>query len=324
MKKRFLLVFTFFCFLHASFGADIFDLRVLPDFDKGQVLVEGTVATNDTREEGISRRSKIFGMLGSWVGSETVKIEHGQKQFTTALVKEGEFSVFLPVSDMASFSLKVFSNEQLLRNESFNFPANVDFIVVSDIDDTILVTQVTSTRRLVYNSLFKKLEERQPVKGASEFYQNIANQKLIYGKPHFIYLSSSPSYFSRLLKAFVAKNKFPQGSLVLKKSLLSGEHTEHKGVWLKKIATRYSDKPLVLIGDSGEQDPEIYSEFALSSEFGKRIKLIIIHEVTQDSERIAELEKIRQNLEKQGIALFYWNDIDLLKKALTEKKILAP
>lgn len=324
MKKILILSTIFLCFFSVSFAEDLFDLRVFPDFNKKQVLVEGTIATNDTREEGISRRSKIFGMLGSWVGSDTVKIENGQGQFSIAQAIDGEFSTKIAVKSVASFSLKAFSNEKLLYSETFRFPDKPDFIVVSDIDDTILVTEVTSKRRLVYNSLFKTLEERQAVEGTSEFYRSLAEGRLKFGKPHFIYLSSSPSYFSRLLKTFIAKQKFPSGSLILKKSLLSGEHTEHKGAWLKKIAAMYSDKPLVLIGDSGEQDPEIYSEFALSREFGRRIKLIIIHEVTDDSERIAELEKIRQNLEKQGIALFYWNDIDQLKKVLADKKILVP
>lgn len=321
MKK--LLVFFFLVnFFSGVYAADLFDLRVFPDFDKKLVKFDGVIVPSKPSVDGTRRRSKISGMLSSWLASGTVRIETSNGKNVVADVRDGEFSGTLPVKDPASFTLKVFHENELIWTERFSFANAPDYIVVSDIDDTILVTEVTSKRKLVYNSLLKKLDARKPVEGTPEFYQDLAKGKTTLGKPYFVYLSSSPSYFSRLLKAFMAKHDFPAGTVILKKSLRSGGHEQHKSDWLKKIAQLFPGKPMILIGDSGEQDPFIYSSFVENSEHGPRVQKIIIHEVTGRPEKANALEIIKERLEKKGVGFHFWDSMKSLKESLKQKLFL--
>lgn len=82
----------------------------------------------------------------------------------------------------------------------------------------------------------------------------------------------------------------------------------------------YPEKPLVLIGDSGELDPVIYSGFVEKSKLAKNVKQIIIHEVTNSEEKIKELEQIKQKVEKNGSTEFhFWSSIESLKESLKGK-----
>ena len=259
--------------------------------------------------------------MGSWLATGSVMVESAGRR-CQANVVNGEFSGEIAVKSLASFTLSVFFGNDRLFSETFNFPEKADYIVVSDIDDTILVTEVTSKAKMVYNSLLKKFDKRRPVQDTPELYQQLSRGNSPLGKPHFVYLSSSPSFLSRLLKTFIQKHEFPQGTIILKKSLASGGHDSHKSGWLKKVAARYPGKPLVLIGDSGEQDPFIYSSFIDNSDYSSRVKGIIIHEVTNRPQKVQALEQISQNLEKRKIPFIFWNCIDNLKEKLQRWSLL--
>lgn len=303
-------------------AADLFDLRVFPCFENQIVSFEGTIVTSRLRENAISRRSKFSGLTGKWLASGTVDIESADKKLS-ADVSKGEFSGQIKVDSLASFTLSVYHNGQKLYRETFHFPTRADFIVVSDIDDTILVTEVTSKAKMVYNSLFKKLEDRKPVADTPKFYRELSKGNFSLGTPHFIYLSSSPAFLSRSLKTFIKNNDFPQGSLILKKSLTSGDHNTHKSEWLKQIVKKYPGKPLFLMGDSGEQDPFIYRSFIENSESPKIVKGVVIHEVTSRPQKIQALKEISLYLQKKfKVPFVFWSNIDKLKKSLHRHSLL--
>lgn len=305
----------------AAMGADLFDLRVFPCFASQTVDFAGFIVTSNMREDPTNRRSRFAGLVAKWLATGTVTIDSASQQLT-ADIKDGEFSGQIKVPSLASFTLIVQHNGQKLYQETFNFPDKADYLVVSDIDDTILVTEVTHRIKMVYNSLFKRTSKRQPVSGTPEFYQDLSKGMGISGIPHFIYLSSSPAFLSRSLKTFIKQNQFPQGSVVLKKTLSSSGSEKHKSGWLEQIALKYPDKPLLLVGDSGEQDPVIYQSFIENSAAKGRVKGVIIHEVTDQSEKIKALEQIRENLQKKGIPFIYWKSINELKDALKRNLLL--
>lgn len=305
----------------AAMGADLFDLRVFPCFASQTVDFTGIIVTSNMREDPTNRRSRFAGLIARWLASGTVTIDSSSQQLT-ADIKDGEFSGQIKVPSLASFTLIVQHNGQKLYQETFNFPDKADYLVISDIDDTILVTDVTHRIKMVYNSLFKRISKRQPVPGTPEFYQDLSKGLVLPGIPHFIYLSSSPAFLSRSLKAFIKQTQFPQGSVVLKKTLSSSGSEKHKSAWLEQIALKYPGKPLLLIGDSGEKDPVIYQSFVENNKAAGRVKGVIIHEVTDQPEKIKALEQIREQLQKQKIPFIYWNCINGLKDSLKHNLLL--
>ncbi len=319
--KKFLL-FAMLSFSAAVLSAaDLFDLRVFPDFDNRTIHVSGTLSRSSLKEEPLSRRNLFSGLLGRWLASGTVKLASDNTSVVLP-VNEGEFSGTLKVVSLASFTVNVIYDGQNIYSESFWFPEKADFIVVSDIDDTILVTEVNSRLKMTYNSLFKSVRERKPVPGTPELYQLFKHGASRLGIPHFIYLSSSPAFLSRTLKHFINSNAFPQGTLILKKSLTSGGHESHKSGWLKKITQMYSDKPVILFGDSGEKDPLIYRSFFATSNRPELIKGIIIHEIAAAPQNTEILEQTGHFLSRNQIPFIYWKSIESLKNFLREKNLL--
>ncbi|NLF97261.1 MAG: DUF2183 domain-containing protein [Candidatus Riflebacteria bacterium] len=320
--KKLLIICVLMFQVSSLWAVDLLDLRVFPLFDKSSVVFEGVIVSNSYKPEGTGLRAKISGLRSKWLNSGKVTVESGDQKIAVA-IKDGEFSGIIQVASLASFSISVSHDSKNLYSENFSFPTNADFIIVSDIDDTILITEVTNRLKMAYNSMFKDVDERKAVGGTPDFYREIGEGSTGMGKPHFVYLSSSPAFLSRSLKKFLIRNKFPPGTLVLKKSLTSGDHDHHKTGWLKRILEKYNKKPMLLFGDSGEKDPFIYRSFVENKEDASQVKGIIIHEVTARNEKIESLREFRNFLlEKFKVPLIYWNKIDDLKKGMREDGLL--
>jgi hypothetical protein len=319
---RLLLLLLLLIQTSSLWAVDLLDLRVFPLFEKNSVAFEGVIVSNSYKSEGTGLRAKISGLRSKWLESGKAEVECDNQRFTVD-IEEGEFAGIASVTSLASFSISIRHDKKLLYSENFNFPVSADLIIVSDIDDTILVTEVNSRLKMAYNSMFKDVEERLAVNGTSDLYREISRGATSFGKPHFVYLSSSPAFLSRSLKKFLAHNKFPPGTLVLKKSLTSGDHSNHKTHWLEQIIAKYGSRPVLLFGDSGEKDPAIYRSFVENITNAMPVKGIIIHEITSKSEIIENLLESRKSLLKNfKVPLIYWNKIDDLKKLMQKDRLL--
>lgn len=132
------------------------------------------------------------------------------------------------------------------------------FGVISDIDDTVLESDVTSLPRMLSTALTGNALTRLPFPGVGALYRALqgTDQNPIF------YVSSSPWNFFDLLKGFLHYRRIPLGPLLLRDwglDLLGG-HGNHKAQNIEQILDTYPDLRFVLIGDSGEEDPEIYAE----------------------------------------------------------------
>lgn len=151
-------------------------------------------------------------------------------------------------------------------------PPDAPFIVVSDFDDTMAVTHVLSKRRLLATTFLEDGDTQPPVDGMARFYQCLAAA----GRPGpaFAIVSGSPVQFAPRLARFLRKNGFPPAALYLR-DLGPSTLTGYKEPVLRKLAARFP-QPLVLVGDSGEKDPEIYG--ALARELPERVRRIYIRQ----------------------------------------------
>ncbi|TWT57905.1 hypothetical protein KOR42_12720 [Thalassoglobus neptunius] len=134
--------------------------------------------------------------------------------------------------------------------------------VISDIDDTIKVTNVADRRELLANTFTR---EFQAVPGMPETYQRLASLGT-----SFHYVSSSPWPLYDPLVSWLDKDAFPTGSLHLRNVRLSELRKnwkrqaayESKRKTIETLLRSFSARQFVLCGDSGERDAELYAEIA--------------------------------------------------------------
>ena len=180
-------------------------------------------------------------------------------------------------------------------------PASARFAVISDIDDTVLWTNVKNRRNMARMTFLQSVRARLPFKGVAAFYRALQRGAGgDEGNPIF-YVSSSPWNLYELLEEFLEINHIPSGPLLLKDI---GKQTPfergHQGHKLSKIEPLvrdfYPDLPFILIGDSGEQDPEIYSEVV--RKFPERILAIYIRMVDADPARLQQVERLAEEVSR--------------------------
>lgn len=133
--------------------------------------------------------------------------------------------------------------------------------VISDLDDTIKVTEVHDKQRVIANTF---VEPPRAVTGMSAAYRRLAAEGA-----DFHYVSSSPLPLLGAIRGFLAGEDFPRGSIALRPfrwrdgsvlDLLG--HDDFKRDEIEKLVSAFDERRFVLIGDLGERDPEIYANVA--------------------------------------------------------------
>ncbi len=146
------------------------------------------------------------------------------------------------------------------------------FGVVSDIDDTLLETGVQRVWRMLHQTFTGSALTRTPFEGAPELYRDLAA-----GTNPFFYVSSSPWNLHSFLVAFLRHHDFPRGPVLLRDLLGTSAGREQKHGRINEILELHPGLPFVLLGDSGEKDPEIYADIVRAHPH--RILAVYIREV---------------------------------------------
>jgi phosphatidate phosphatase APP1 len=174
-------------------------------------------------------------------------------------------------------------------------PATAKFGVISDIDDTILKTNATSILKMAWNTFALNSHTRTPFEGVAEFYKALHQGNTLNENNPVFYVSSSPWNIYDLLTDFIGLKGIPEGPLFLKdygfthNKLFTEGHEGHKPKKIKKVLDAYPEMNFILIGDSGQKDPEIYAE--VIKNFPGRILAVYIRDVTLD-ERDLQVKEI--------------------------------
>ena len=120
------------------------------------------------------------------------------------------------------------------------------------------------------------------------------------------YVSSSPWHLFGPLVDFLRLQGIPLGPLLLRELSVSQilkptNHGSHKLDKIEQILSYYPDMQFVLIGDSGEQDPEIYTEVV--RRHPKAVRMIYIRNVNPDPARIDALDRLIAEVSATGAQL---------------------
>jgi phosphatidate phosphatase APP1 len=157
------------------------------------------------------------------------------------------------------------------------------FGIISDIDDTVIHTGATNFLKMIRTTFLNNAHTRVPFEGVGDFYRALRDGPGGRGPNPVFYVSSSPWNLIDLLIGFLEAHDIPAGTLMLRDfgleedRFILSSHNEHKMEQIERIFSAYPDLPFVLIGDSGQEDPEIYLEAV--QRFGTRIRAIYIRQV---------------------------------------------
>jgi phosphatidate phosphatase APP1 len=174
-----------------------------------------------------------------------------------------------------------------------------EFGTISDVDDTVLRSGATNVLRMASKVLFGNARTRLPFEGVGALYRALHRDV----NPIF-YVSSSPWNLYDVLVEFFDIHGIPLGPIVLRDwgiratELLPTSHGSHKLDAIASILTTYPQLPFLLIGDSGQEDPEIYTEVV--RRFGEQIVGIYIRDVTGRTERSDEIEALAAEVARTG------------------------
>ena len=190
-------------------------------------------------------------------------------------------------------------------------PATARFGVISDIDDTVLWTNVTNKLNMALMLARSNPFTRKPFKGVAALYRALhAGVGGNEGNPVF-YVSSSPWHLFDPLVEFMRLQKIPLGPLLLRelsvRSLLKPDLSRnHKLDKIEKILRTYPTLRFVLIGDSGERDPEIYAE--ILRRHPQSVQVIYIRNINPDPARIDALDRLAEQVSASGAQLVLTSD----------------
>ncbi len=184
--------------------------------------------------------------------------------------------------------------------------ATARFGIVSDIDDTVIRTDVVDLVRLARSVLMGNARTRLPFPGVADLYQALrAGPGGACDNPLF-YVSSSPWNLYELLEEVFALHSIPAGPLLLRDWGLDGgalptRHASHKRAAIGRIFETYPALPFIFVGDSGQEDPEIYA--ALMREHPGRVLAAYIRDVNPAESRRGAIAKLAAELAAEGATL---------------------
>jgi phosphatidate phosphatase APP1 len=185
------------------------------------------------------------------------------------------------------------------------------FAAISDIDDTVVRTNATDLLRMARQIFFGNAHTRLPFPGVAAFYRALQRgASREEGNPIF-YVSSSPWNLYDLLIEFFELQRIPIGPLLLRdwgitRDTLPIGHRTHKLGAIRGILETYPALPFILIGDSGQEDPEIYAR--LVHDFPERVLAVYIRNVTPAPERSAAVRALAEQIVAAGSVLILADD----------------
>ncbi len=152
--------------------------------------------------------------------------------------------------------------------------------IVSDVDDTVVVTRLPRPMIAAWNALVRHENAREAVPGMPELFA-----RLLQDEPRLpvLYLSTGAWNAAPAVGRFLHRHRYPPGTLLMTDWgptntgwFRSGRR--HKVAQLHRLFTEFPDIRWVLVGDDGQHDPEIYAGAA--RHFPSHVRAILLRQLT--------------------------------------------
>ncbi len=205
-------------------------------------------------------------------------------------------------------------------------PPTARFGVISDIDDTVVQTNVGNMLRAARTIMLGSARTRLPFPGVASFYRALhAGLPGLPGNPLF-FVSNGPWNLYDVLLEFLNLQGIPAAPIFLRdwgvsrQEFLPLESRGHKLAQIRPILDTYPHLPFILVGDSGEEDPEIYAQIVAENK--GRILAVYVRDVVPDADP-AVIRGLAQQVSSAGSTLILAPDSLALAQHAAEQGWIA-
>lgn len=290
----------------------------------GRVIRDNRVGKSTPKDSVWKNIDKMFRRFNTVVIPNVgLKLEILEEEFYAKTNEEGYFEFKITIGHENNFSKKVEEVQLTLLNRVIRRQGEVtavgkvmvpkgevDYGIISDIDDTVIPTGAMRVTEMLKTTFAKNAYSRVPFAGVSAFYKALQKGKDDVESNPFFYVSSSPWNLYDFLVELLKVHQLPSGPLMLRDiglsrtELISGSHKDHKLEQIRNILSFYPELPFLLFGDSGQEDPAIYLQIV--REFPNRIISVIIRDVHESRRDIAQ--NIGLEMQHLGVTMLLVKD----------------
>lgn len=258
---------------------------------------------------------KLF--LRRGLGGAVLTARFGGAEQEVVTDRHGYFRVLMDVPEPPAADRRWHRMEIKLRRpaagvvaegEIFIPPAEARYVVISDIDDTVMETGVAQKLRMFWRLFLAEAQSRVAFPGVAALYRALHRGASGGECNPMLYVSRGPWSIYEMLAEFFELHGIPPGPLLfLREWGLTLQHplphraVDHKVELIREMVEFYADLPFILIGDSGQHDPEIYTRIV--EEHPGRVLAVYIRNVSRDPERLEAIEALARRVVEAGSGL---------------------
>jgi phosphatidate phosphatase APP1 len=203
------------------------------------------------------------------------------------------------------------------------------FVVISDIDDTVIFTGVANKVMMLWRLFTQGPRSRVAFPGVAAFYKALYRGSGGDEMNPMLYVSRGPWSLYEVLDEFFNIHGIPVGPILfLRKWNLTLRHPfprrarGHKLSLIREMLAIYGDLPFILIGDSGQHDPEIYSRVV--RENPGRVLAVYIRNIDGSPERRRAIEALAEEVAGAGCTLLLASDSFAMAKHAAARGFISP
>jgi phosphatidate phosphatase APP1 len=219
--------------------------------------------------------------------------------------------------------------EAKAAGELFVPPWTARYVVISDIDDTIMKTGVANKVMMCWRLFAQGARSRVAFPGVAALYKALHGGVSGAEQNPMLYVSRGPWSLYEVLDEFFHLHGIPVGPILfLREWGLSWRHPfprrakDHKLTLIRRMVALYRDLPFILIGDSGQRDPEIYARVV--REHPGRVLAIYIRNVSRHAKRPQAIEALAREVAEAGSSLLLAADSFAMAAHAAERGLISP
>lgn len=281
-------------------------------------LIEGSGSGIDSETRTFSVLKKIIkSYFGKPYADKPIELRSGSQKIKTQTNRKGFFSAEVPPEFILSVQIHIPGYvENIPVNQKYPaiFPKKkADYLLISDIDDTILISKSARFFSKLRLMLFKTPQKRKPVTETRKAYQMLNTKNL-----NFAYVSGSETNLFDLLTTFIRLNEFPEGPVFLRpymnwRNLLKPKNREnYKLNRIERLIRYFPHQKLILFGDDSQQDYDVFTQTA--EKYPQKVRAVFLRR-TGLTKRFDHL-KLSSPMEHSEAQLYYYDSFEQIKPIL--------
>jgi phosphatidate phosphatase APP1 len=249
-----------------------------------------------------------------------VYLKFGNHEIHSKTLDDGYFKFCIPIEKEFDFGWMEYEVsikhklETITAKGSFIRPHEGNLGIISDIDDTFLISHTRNVFKKIYILLFKNVNDRKVFEGVVPHYQALssAGRNNKDEQNAFFYVSSSEWNLYNFIVKFTKIHQLPRAVILLKDIkrgvtdfFISGRgNHNHKFDKIKHVLEFYPNLKYVLLGDDSQHDPFLYEQ--ICKIFPVTVKAVYIRQTGKHQKE--KTKAVLKNLEDLDVSVCYFKE----------------